>query len=293
MRKFINRFQSNLKTKRTHTLLVIAGLLLAIIISYEILGLFLQVGPTDYLILGAIIVGISTRLKRLAWFWGRGLASSQQAEGREKVKEVATFALVPRETPRGTRLVRISDDEAVMEVKTAIRFWCWVLPTTFGVFAFLGFPLGALIGYLGIFSSGHRSHQVVFQETVNMAMTMGIGALVLAVFSYFLTRPTIRVIVTPDIVRFGRYKFDRRYARGLQLSFSTNEMNFLPEFVQPKLGASGLRFGYGRWGEDMKYIINGFHSAEIVIWVNEIIDRVGAPSTSKHNPMAGNKIELL
>lgn len=274
--------------------MVVAALIFVTIIIYQILRLFLQVGPTDYLILGAMIIGISTRIKRLAWFWGRGIASPSSKQSQHFVDDVVSFALVPRETPQGTRLLQQSDDSAVIEVKVAIRFWCWFLPSTLGLFSILGIPIGAAIGFSGIWAKPNRWQQSeIWHDTYTTALTLFLVFGIAAIVSYVVTRPTVKIVAKQDTIRVGSYIFDRRYAGGLRPRFSTKEMNFLPSFLQPKMGAVGLGFEYGRWGEDMKYMVNAFHSDAIVIWVNEIIAQVGTEGTNRHNPMIGEKIELL
>lgn len=99
--------------------------------------------------------------------------------------------------------------------------------------------------------------------------------------------------VQPDIVTFGNYRFDRSLSSGLQVGYKSRETEVNQSFVQPKFGVTSLRFTYGSWGEDLKYLVNTYHADEIVIWMNEIINGVGEQTEKRFDPYAGRKIELL
>lgn len=200
----------------------------------------------------------------------------------------------PRETPNGTMLLEASSEKARIRVKSAIRYWCWVLPGALSIASLLiGIPLGAAIGY-SIFEDNPNSWQLnpVSYMVWGSIITTGLFIAV-AVYSFFATRPWVLITIDPKTIRYGSYKFDRRYHEGMQIGYETGETELKNSFFDQSFGAQTLRLTYGPWGEDLPYLVNSYHAPEIVIWMNRIIENVGAPPAKRSDPYAGRKIELL
>ena len=219
-----------------------------------------------------------------------GQSSSSQAPSAPRCEPV-------RKTPVGTRLVRQSPDEAVLTVKSAIHFWCWAAPAMLGVATFIAIPVGGWVGFTnyreGLEYIQMFNPQGAFDATLNTAVIMSAVCFVAAIVSYFMTRPNVRVVITPRTIQYGDKRFDRLYSEGVRAGFTSKEVDLPASFTQGKFGVTNIRLTYGRWGEDLKYMINAHHANEIVIWMNEIIDGVGAPPSPRYEAYQGRKIELL
>jgi hypothetical protein len=212
---------------------------------------------------------------------------------REKLTTAPSCETV-RTTPVGTQLITHRRDEAVLEVKSAIRFWCWAAPTLFGVGAIFGAPIGGFLGALA-YDAHPQTWQQNFGAYVATGSVLATGGFILAaIWSYFATRPWVRVIIKPDRVKYGDRRFDRRYLHGIGLGYSNNETELKFGLLTPSFGVTAMAVRYGRWGEDLRYMVNSRYAPQIVIWMNEIIDSVGETRPpSRFEPMMGRKIELL
>lgn len=133
------------------------------------------------------------------------------------------------------------------------------------------------------------------QDSVIAGVTISVSIpLILAVISYIRTRPWVKIIATKDTILYGSRKFSRLHYGGMRIGYTTKEDGGLKNsFFDLSLGMAAPRLQYGRWGEDLAYLVNGYHANEIVIWLNEIIDSVGAPPPPKYDAYAGRKPELL
>ena len=54
------------------------------------------------------------------------------------------------------------------------------------------------------------------------------------------------------------------------------------------MGVSGLRVAYGRWGDDLDYMVNKYHAPEYVVWMNEVIAEVGKVKGLACDPHGGD-----
>ena len=131
-----------------------------------------------------------------------------------------------------------------------------------------------------------------YLEAQDAVLSFGVFA-ALAVLSSFLTRPNVRVVVKPDTIKFGSYRFDRRYVGGLREGFKSQGVQTRPSFVSPKFGSTNLYMEYGAWGERMKYLVDADSAVETIVWANEIIDRVGKTDAVAPNASEGVKAEML
>lgn len=190
-----------------------------------------------------------------------------------------------RRSPKGTSIGTANRQKAVFHVKSAIRFWHWIAPIIASILSFfiilpLFTVLGAIIGddsFLGLF----------FGMLIGVAATIG-----LAITAHNHFRPWVKVHVTPDEIIYGDTRYDRKHSSGLVLGYEVkSEGDLKNHFFDQSMGLSALRLTYGRWGEDLPYLVNKYHAAEIVIWMNEIIAAVGAPEPAQHDPAQGRKVE--
>ena len=222
-----------------------------------------------------------------------GNAAGAASQSQPSSTMVNASVVPVRETPVGTAVIKQDSEQAVMTVQAAIQFWCVTAPTACILSGFLLVPIGGMIGYNASFDSYGR---LIGDIPTNIFVGCFVGALI-SIFSSFLayamTRPNVQVEVDKDFVKFGDYKFDRRFAGGLQPAYSSQETELKKSIIQPKFGVTALRFAYGPWGEDMKYMVDAHYVDDICIWMNGIIDSVGAPEPKENDAAQGRKVELL
>ncbi|WP_424991316.1 hypothetical protein [Fluviibacterium sp. S390] len=273
--------------------------------------------PLTFLGLIVAVFILSKRVSALSWFWhGSEVASQCDDTAKPTVSEAPQSAensqthasgeryaepsptRIPyckavRDVPQGTMIVSRTADQAVLKVKSAIRFWCWFLPTTFFVLAVLSVPVGSAVGFM-IYTEQGRGFRGDPASFVMWGALIPAGiCLLIAFMTYGSTRPWVLVAITPDTIRYGDATYDRDHSRGMRIGYTSDETQLKSSFLAPSFGVQTLRLTYGRWGEDLKYMVDKYHAPEIVIWMNEIIDSVGAPPPKRYDPYAGQKIELL
>lgn len=318
MAAFIKHLRKNLDERRADTVGVIAGLIFAIIVLWVVLDGIFWIGFLGLLIAAPLVIWGSRRLPQLAWFWKPDESSEEPAEATsETISADNTDSLPPserpqpapidyftgvappghcetvRETPQGTMVVSLTSDEAVLKVKSAIRFWCWFLPTTFIVMAVVSVPLGSMVGFM-IYAEQRNNFRLDPSEYMFWgALIPAVICLVVAWMTFGSTRPWVRISITPEAIRYGDALYDRQFSNGMRIGYTSDEADLKTSLLAPSFGVQALRLTYGRWGEDLKYMVNKHHASEIVIWMNEIIDSVGSPPPKRYDPYAGQKIELL
>ena len=191
--------------------------------------------------------------------------------------------VVPRETPKGTTLVKHTDDEVIMRVRFVLQYWWPFLPVLLFAFTIFGAPaLGTAVGFM--ISSWDTN---LVPITVTAFVLASIFATIVAVKR---TRGEVTVIVQPDKIKFGDKVYDRRYHNGMRIGYTIDDGgddSLKTDFLDQQMGFAALRLTYGRWGEDLPYLVNKYHSAEIVIWMNELIASVGAPAQRDIDPSRG------
>ncbi|AFO87181.1 hypothetical protein PGA2_c11740 [Phaeobacter inhibens 2.10] len=180
-----------------------------------------------------------------------------------------------------------------MTVQAAIQYWCIAAPIACLLSIFVSVPIGGMIGYNVSFDQYNRLVGDVFSNFFWGGFWGAALSLVAAGTAYSMTRPIVRVVVDKDYVRFGSYKFDRRFASGMRIGYSSDDVELSKTVTQPRFGVTVLRFGYGPWGEDMKYMVNAHYASDICNWMNEVIDSVGAPKPKENDAQEGRKLELL
>jgi len=333
MQRFLFRLGQNWHSRRQDTVGVLLGLFFATLIISIFVNAIIPLGIIGFLLTAAGVVWGASRIPRLAWFWGRpdtaetastspgdeadSKASTMETPSEKVSQEIPTDerredgvpppsrgqmqadevtpilgAPRPRATPQGTQLIKQSPERAVMKVKSAVRFWSWFLPPFFLITMVITIvPItGVLAAAMQKANNFRRGLDAYLFDAGAVVFACFIGA---AVLSYYLTRPSVRITVTPEAVKYGSEYFDRRFHHGVRTGWSMQGVELQNSFFDKSFGLQALRFTYGRWGEDLPYMVNAYHAQEIVIWMNEIIDQVGAPPAPSNDPYAGHKTELL
>jgi hypothetical protein len=192
---------------------------------------------------------------------------------------------VPRETPKGTRIVLQGKDWCYLDIKITVQYWGIILPAlAVGILFYVPAPLTAYIAFrYGIWD---------FESVTKISWGIIIACLVVVYYCYTGTRYWIRVEVTPDRIKFGRRIYDRAFFNGMRIGYEDqNMLQMKNNFLDFSMGVRALRLGYGRWGDDLPYLVNNYHSAEIVVWMNEMIAQAGQPGAGDHAPELGVKQE--
>lgn len=187
-------------------------------------------------------------------------------------KSLFNFTQTPSQTPNGTRLVKQADDEVIMTVRYVLQFWWPWLPIGLLLFTIFGAPLvGAGVG--AIISDWQ------YNRIPGAIVFFVLGSIAATVLAFLRTRGEVTVIAQEDKIQFGHKVYDRRYFGGMRIGYTvdTNDGSLKEHFLDQQMGYAALRLTYGRWGEDLPYLVNKYHAPEIVIWMNELIASVGAP----------------
>lgn len=198
---------------------------------------------------------------------------------RNKSEVLSPYYVEVRSTPKGTVIKRNSKDEFIAEIKCALEFWFWVAPVTIFIIFILLTPFTISM----IFS---------WNPTIKiLGVILLLGSIGALVFSIVRTRFWVKVIVQKDAIKFGDKTYDRQHFGGMRIGYSieTDDNALKNDFFDKSMGMSALRLCYGRWGEDLPYLVNKYHAAEIVIWLNEHIDAVGAPAPRENAPSEGRR----
>ena len=193
-----------------------------------------------------------------------------------------------RTTPKGTYVGTANRRGATLHVKSAIRFWYWFLPTSLLISSFVIAPfLGGWLGYVS------ASNSRFYDEEVATGIFLMVGVFIaLTIVSYFLTRPWVTIVITPDTITYGSTKYAREHHNGMRIGYTIEGVDELKnDFFDISFGLQAIRLTYGRWGEDLPYLVNKYHAAEIVIWMNELIAEVGAPEPKENDPAKGRQSE--
>lgn len=307
IRVFLDTFAKNYAAERNRTLITLAAHA-GVFLGLWLFLIALEFGFLSLLFAAALVVGVSWYLPPMAWFWGREL-TLQEPEPAPKPEAVLPkavravpdkyarlnpdFLMVPRATPKGTEIYHLSQDRAELRVKSVVRFWGWFAPLLWVALACLGIPVGGFIGFTIVSNSYRATYFDIYAYPFWGAIIVAGGCLVGAVISYFHFRPWVKAEITPSVIRYGSQYFDRKHFDGMLIGYKSNEADLRSSVIDAKFGVRLIRLGYGPWGEDLNYMVDEYHAAEIVNWMNGIIDSIGAPPPKRYDPYAGSKIELL
>jgi len=185
----------------------------------------------------------------------------------------------PLQSPLGTELVSLSEGKAVMSVRVARRTW-WILPYLMLPITIIGsFPLGMFIGTFANPFSMYGGG--AWQNFFNAALWLTpVALVVINLVLWRWTQPWLQITATRDAIRMEDMLFDRKQTGGFRLGYEL-QMNvgvLKNGFDDINLGLQGLRLSYGYWGEDLPYLVNGYHANEIVMWLNFVVGKVGSPA---------------
>jgi len=184
---------------------------------------------------------------------------------------LSDYTVTPRSTPKGTTLVKQSDDEVIMTVRYVLQFWWPWLPVALLAFTIVGAaPLGS---FIGVAISDWDSNRVP-----GTVMVFVLGSLIATIIAYRNTRGEVPIVAQADKIKVGDKVFDRRHYGGMRMGYTveSDDGALKNDFLDQQMGYAALRLSYGRWGEDLPYLVNKYHAPEIVIWMNELIDSMGA-----------------
>ena len=121
------------------------------------------------------------------------------------------------------------------------------------------------------------------------------GSLFLCVYLWRKCFPNVRVVIQKDRVLVGNHLFDRQHFSGFRKGYEDNGPNDSGGNYFDKTFAMSttLRFQYGRWGEDLEYMVNNYHASEYVIWMNAVIAEVGKPEPKEIDAKQGQRKQVF
>ncbi|MEE4212424.1 MAG: hypothetical protein V2I43_24535 [Parvularcula sp.] len=183
---------------------------------------------------------------------------------RRETHHLTGAKVVPRQYPKGVSVSRISKQEAILYLRCLRPIWWWLAPL-------IALCFSVPVGFIGIMI-------LLFDDSIFGLVPLLI-AIAAAVFGFLYPRVSLPITVQPDAIKVGNQVFDRNYVFGFRVGYTieSDDKTLKNDFLDQSMGFASLRLAYGRWGEDLPYLVNKYHSGEIVIWVNEVIDSVGAP----------------
>lgn len=207
----------------------------------------------------------------------------------DQKQKLSDFTVKVRTNPKGTMLLKHDPEEVVIKLRYTLKFWWPVLPSALAIFTILfSWPLGATIGYI------NRDPFMGTNNTVSLGFIFFIASTIATIIAYVKTNGWVMVICQKDKIKFGDKTFDRKYFNGMRIGYTVSKDESFDEamgndFYDVSMGTAALRLTYGKWGEDLPYMINKYHSAEIVVWMNELFASVGAPEPSANKASEGRR----
>jgi len=196
-----------------------------------------------------------------------------------------------RDRPKGTKLIRATNDTVKVKFKAAVRFWwklSWLLWPLYIAATVFGFGIAAGSNFYRriaeartnfLFDEGIIDVLGIVLQSLLLGLQNAIAwAIVVSPIAWLimvLTRPWVRVYADREKVVVGRQSFDRRHFGGLRIGYEikTGDALLKNDFHDLDIGLQGLRLVYGPWGEDLPYLVNKYHANEIVLWLNLMIDQ--------------------
>lgn len=182
----------------------------------------------------------------------------------------------------------------MFELKTVRKFWWAVAPMIASVVAALLLPLSAILAVAS--ADPFRGSPPQFLLFGVIALAMGLA---LIYYSIIITRPWIRIEGTKEHIRvYGKdatKTFDRAHFGGMRSGYSiqTESAVLSSDFTSSNFNLAGLRVSYGPWGEDLPYLINGYHSVGLILWMNMALGSVDMPPPKAHDPSQGREEVVL
>lgn len=214
-----------------------------------------------------------------------GLVGAIRDRRRTKAEGDPSGYLTPRRRPVGIRNVEYVEKTGAVsfEVKSVVSFWWLVAPivamSSSIIIIFFILPIAMAFFRLG----------AIFPLIVIVA------CFIATVLSFTRTRLWVKIESTDREIRIprpfegGTMRFDRKYFGGVRLGYSIQtESGALKEhFSDGNFGLQALRIEYGPWGEDLPYLVNGYHATEIVLWMNMVMRATISEPPKAHAPDVG------
>lgn len=192
-----------------------------------------------------------------------------------------------RSSPKGTRVETQSEGSVTLCFKAAIRFW-WPLPYAVIVCAVVvGLPLGWILGAtLRSPFEPYNGGPLFWTIAIFAAATVA---------SFRLTRPWVKLVANKRYIHIGPYYFDRDHYGGMRVGYElqTGASVLKNDFHDLSIGLQAIRLTYGPWGEDLPYLVNGYHANAIVLWLNLMIASVDEPPVGPTSSEHGKRTQAF
>lgn len=260
----------------------------------------------------ALTAYVSRKIPLLRWFWFPNDAASDTAAAHseanapkpkaaqadktdllsEKIDLNRSRDVEPRAYPRGIYLDKHSADELRFRIKATKRKWRWlpfalILPV-YGIAS----TLGPILGFRSDYYNQNRYVPASFSWMPTLLLlVVGTVFLVWLYKKFWLALP---IRVTPTHINVNGQSFNREHYGGMRVGYEIGGNEAVPvgglfegAIGDTSLGFVGLRLQYGRWGEDLDYMVNKYHANEYIVWMNEMIATVGAPPAKDVAPDQG------
>ncbi|WP_161793899.1 hypothetical protein, partial [Jannaschia aquimarina] len=155
-----------------------------------------------------------------------------------------------------------SGEKTVIEIRCVHELWWWLSPA-----------IATTLGVIGL-----------FVVTPIMLLSMGLVGFLIPLASIIgpiwvvLTRRFwLPIEISEGTIKVGGKYYAREHSSGFRIGYKVEgqDAGLKNHFMDKSFGMTGLRLSYGEWGEDLPYLINSYHSAEMVIWMNGIVAGVG------------------
>lgn len=233
---------------------------------------------------------------------------SQGASAAEFLKSAVENAAKPRSGkvpvrpyPRGIELETQTDDRLEFRLKSVHRRWRFAAVWIFIVSLFLVPLLGVWLGFDDGFRTDRWGNNApMVRPSFSFVPSIILALLTIAgmVWAWFKGHPKIEIVATPSTLTVAGLEFDRANFSGMRIGYQIQGEavkigTFDTVMGDHFMGVSGLRVGYGRWGEDLDYMVNKYHAPEYVVWMNEQIEQVGRPESKSHAPAEGRVTETF
>jgi len=214
----------------------------------------------------------------------------EPVQTEDRLEKMSSYVRSARETPVGAYTTKANAEEAIVHVRVLNRLSWWLVPMIGSLFTVaLSWPIGMVIG-MGI-APWHSVGPYMFWGAV-------IGALIstgITIWATLAQRFWMKIVIQEERVKINGTTYDRNLSSGFRMGYSieSDSKALKQSFQDMSMGFTGLRFSYGPWGEDLPYVVNKYHGPEIVIWLNQMMDSVGAHKPGNNEPAIGHRAEIF
>lgn len=135
-----------------------------------------------------------------------------------------------------------------------------------------------------------------YSKALGILILFTIAPIGVAIWAYSMAHFELEILATKDRLKVGKLIFDRAISGGILTGYESGGETIKDGVFDFSIGAGitkviALRVSYGPWGEDTNYLVNGYHAAEYVVWLNHMIAAVGAPPPREHDLASGRRKE--